>query len=200
MSRVLAALSVTIRPQRDVKEEFLPAFFVMSRYVQRCPQDPCALHLLGLLCERLGQLEEGVRWISRAIMLLEAAYEESEDPLVERQFTIAHANLARLNLGLGDHTSALESFETVLGLLPEEGPDDGAETRILRVQTLFGTGLAQFRLGDLQSAMTTFQGALNSSGENFLLRNHVTVLLAQCMWAIGTEEFKESAKALLLDR
>ncbi|KAF8557962.1 superkiller protein 3 [Imleria badia] len=198
-SKVLSALSATNRPQGGVKEELLPAFFVLSRYVQRCPQDPCALHLLGLLCERLDQLEEGAGWISRAISLLEAAYEESEDPLVERQFTIAHANLARLKLGLGDHTSALESFETALGLLPEEGPDEDAETKILRVQALFGTGLAQFKLGDLQSAMTTLQSALNSSGEEYVLRAHVSVLLAQCMWAIGTEEFKESAKALLLD-
>ncbi|KAG8213777.1 superkiller protein 3 [Butyriboletus roseoflavus] len=198
-SRVFAALSATMRSQGGVKEVLLPAFFVLNRYAQRCPQDPCALHLLGLLCERLDQLGEGTQWISRAITLLEATYEESEDPHVERQFTIAHSNLARLKLGLGDHTSALDSFETALGLLPEEGPDNDTETTILRVQALFGTGLAQFKLGDLQSAMATFQSALNSSGEDYLLRAHVTVLLAQCMWAIGTEEFKESAKALLLD-
>lgn len=197
---MLTALATSTRPQGGVKEELLPAFFVLSRYVQRCPQDPCALHLLGLLCERLDQLEEGVLWTSRAIALLEAAYEESEDPLVERQFTIAHANLARLKLGLRDYTSAFESFETALGLLPEESPDNDTETKVLRVQALFGTGLTQFKLGDLQSAMTTFQSALNSSGEDYILRAHVTVLLSQCMWTIGTEEFKESAKALLLDR
>lgn len=197
---MLSALSATTRFQSGVKEEVLPAFFVLNRYVQRCPQDPCALHLLGLLCERLDQLEEGAQWISRAIVLLEAAYEESEDTVVERQFTIAHSNLARLKLGLSHHDGAIESFETVLGLLPEEGPDNDAETKVLRVQALFGAGLAQFKLGDLQSALTTFQSALNSSGEDHLIRAHVTVLLAQCMWAIGTEEFKESAKALLLDR
>ncbi|KAF9222633.1 superkiller protein 3 [Gyrodon lividus] len=198
-SRVLTALSTTARPQGKVKEELLPAFFVLNRYAQRCPHDSCALHLLGLLCERLNQLEQGAQWISRAIALLEAAYEETEDPLVERQFTIAHANLARLKVGLRDHAGALESFETALGLLPAESPDDDAETKVLRVQSLFGSGLAHFKLGDLQSAMTTFQDALDCSGEDHLLRGHVTVLLAQAMWAIGTDEFKESAKALLLD-
>ncbi|KAF9245024.1 superkiller protein 3 [Melanogaster broomeanus] len=180
-------------------EELLPAFFVLNRYVKRCPRDPCALHLLGLLCERLGQIEQGAEWISRAITLLEAVYEETEDPLVERQFTIAHANLARLRVGLCDHAGALESFETALGLLAVESPDDDSETKVLRVQTLFGSGLAHFKLGDLQSAMTTFQSALDCSGEDQLLRGHVTVLLAQAMWAIGTDEFKESAKAVLLD-
>ncbi|KIJ18985.1 hypothetical protein PAXINDRAFT_109465 [Paxillus involutus ATCC 200175] len=198
-SRVLTALSAAARPEGRAKEELLPAFFVLNRYAQRCPHDPCAIHLLGLLCERLGQLDQGVQWISRAISLLEAAYEETEDPLVERQFTIAHTNLARLKVGLCDHVGALESFETALGLLPAESPDDDDETKVLRVQALFGSGLAHFRLGDPQSAMTTFQSALDSSGEDHLLRGHVTVLLAQAMWAIGTDEFQESAKVLLLD-
>jgi superkiller protein 3 len=197
---VLTALSAAARPEGRAKEELLPAFFVLNRYAQRCPHDPCAIHLLGLLCERLGQLDQGVQWISRAISLLEAAYEETEDPLVERQFTIAHTNLARLKVGLCDHVGALESFETALGLLPAESPDDDDETKVLRVQALFGSGLAHFKLGDPQSAMTTFQSALDSSGEDHLLRGHVTVLLAQAMWAIGTDEFQESAKVLLLDR
>ncbi|KAH7888376.1 superkiller protein 3 [Phlebopus sp. FC_14] len=198
-SRVLSTLSARTPVRNTRQDELLPAFFVLNRYAQRCPHDPCALHLLGLLCELLGQLEQGVQWISQAITLLEAAYEESEDPVVERQFTIAHSNLARLKVGLLDCTGALESFETALGLLPEESLDNDSETKVLRVQALFGSGLAHFRLGDLQAAMTAFQAALDSAGEDHVLRGHVTVLLAQAMWAIGTDEFRESAKALLLD-
>jgi len=40
---------------------------------------------------------------------------------------------------------------------------------------------------------------LESAADNLLISGQVTVLLAQTMWAIGTEEFKESAKAQLLD-
>lgn len=184
------------------QEEVLSATTVLGRYVKQRPNDACALHLLGLLYERLGQLEQGAEEISRAIALLEAAYEDTEDPVLERQFTIAHANLARLKVGLCDYTGALESFETVLGLLPDQSVDDDsdAEVEILRVQTLFGCGLARFKLRDLQNAMSAFQAALDAVEENHVLRAHVTVLLAQSMWAIGTEEFRESAKALLLDR
>lgn len=182
-------------------QEVLSATTVLGRYVKQRPNDACALHLFGLLYERLGQLEQGAEEISRAIVLLEAAYEDTEDPVLERQFTIAHANLARLKVGLCDYTGALESFETVLGLLPDLSVDDDsdAEVKILRVQTLFGCGLARFKLQDLQNAMSSFQAALDAVGENPVLRAHVTVLLAQSMWAIGTEEFRESAKALLLD-
>ncbi|KAI6121364.1 superkiller protein 3 [Pisolithus sp. B1] len=184
------------------REELLPAFAALNLYVKQRQDDPRALHLLGLICERHGGLEQGAEWIFRAITLLEIAYEETEDSLIERQFTIAHTNLARLKVGLRDYTGALESFEIALGLLPERvAADRECEPGIalLRVQVLFGSGLAHFKLGDFQSAMTRFQAALDATVDNHILRCHVTVFLARCMWAIGTDELRESAKALLLD-
>ncbi|KIK27908.1 hypothetical protein PISMIDRAFT_27774 [Pisolithus microcarpus 441] len=184
------------------KEELLPAFAALNLYAKQRQDDPRALHLLGLICERLGALEQGADWIFRAITLLEIAYEDTEDSLIERQFTIAHANLARLKVCLHDYTGSLESFEIALGLLPEQVATDREcepDIGLLRVQVLFGSGLAHFKLGDFQSAMTRFQTALDATVDNHILRCHVTVLLARCMWAIGTDELRESAKALLLD-
>ena len=85
-------------------------------------------------------------------------------------------------------------METTLRLLPQDGANGGEETKILRVKASFGTGLGQFKV------VTTFQSALDNSAEDFLLRMHVTVLLAQCMWATGTEESQDSAKTLLLEK
>ncbi|KAG1721849.1 hypothetical protein EDB19DRAFT_1959977 [Suillus lakei] len=62
-------------------------------------------------------LAAGVEYINRAITLLEAAYEDQEDPMVERQFIIPHTSIARLRLGLRDYEGSLASFETALGLL-----------------------------------------------------------------------------------
>ena len=73
-----------------------------------------------LIHERLGQIELGMDLIQRAISILEAVYEETEDPVVERQFTFANSNLARLRLSAHDYEGALESFECALGLLPED--------------------------------------------------------------------------------
>ncbi|KAG1745363.1 superkiller protein 3 [Suillus paluster] len=183
-------------PALPTIDRLLPAFFVLGRYFQRCPADACGFHLFGLICEHLGKLDQGVEYINRAITLLEAAYEEKEDPIVERQFIIAHTNLARLRLGLGDYEASLASFENALGLLPE---DAERETQILRVQAQYGSGMASFKMGNLQAAMTAFQAALESAADDRVLRGQVTVLLAQTMWAIGTAEFHESAKGLLLD-
>ncbi|KAG2745039.1 superkiller protein 3 [Suillus brevipes Sb2] len=194
--RVLSAVNDLNTVRAPNTERLLPAFFVLGRYFQRCPADACGLHIFGLICEHLGKLEQGVEYISRAITLLEAAYEEKEDPIVERQFVIAHTNIARLRLGLQDYEGSLASFETALGLLPE---DAERESQILRVQAQYGSGLASFKMGDLQAAMTAFQAALESAADDHVLRGQVTVLLAQTMWAIRTPEFRESAKGLLLD-
>ncbi|EEB95507.1 hypothetical protein MPER_05512, partial [Moniliophthora perniciosa FA553] len=101
---------------KDVKgtstsDALIPAFFVLDRYCKTRPNDAAALHLFGLVCERINKPDLAVKWIQKAISILEAAYEESEDSEIERQFTIAHCNVGRLKLSLGDLDGALESFE-----------------------------------------------------------------------------------------
>ncbi|KAJ7124904.1 superkiller protein 3 [Mycena epipterygia] len=178
-------------------DALLPVFFVLDRYCRGRPDDACALHLFGLVCESLGQSEFAVELIGRAITILEAEYEETEDSTVEKHFTIANSNMARLRLSLKDYEGAIESFESALGLLAEDAKESTAHT--MRAQAQFGMGLANFKLGDLDAALSLFEAAFETAGDNPVVRGHVTVLLAQTMWAIGTEDFKETAKAQLLD-
>ncbi|KAG6908388.1 hypothetical protein DXG01_004817 [Tephrocybe rancida] len=174
----------------------LPAFFTLGRYCGHRPDDATGLHLYALVCESLGHLETAASQLMRTIAILEAAYEVSEDPVVERQFTIANSNLARVRLGLWDFEGAARSFESALGLLPD---DEAPETKVLRAQALFGSGLASFLQGDLEGALSNFEAALESVGDDKALRGQVTVLLAQTMWATQNDEFKEGSKAQLLE-
>lgn len=170
---------------------------MLDRYSKQRPNDAAGLHLFALVCECLGQIDLGVELLTRAISVLEALYEETEDPAVELQFTMANSNLARLKLSAHDYEGAIESFESALGLLAEDSvsPTD----TILRAQAHFGSGLAQFKLGNLEDALALFETALQSADNNVLVKGQITVLLAQTMWAIGTEDFKENAKAQLLE-
>ena len=196
-SRAFTSISHTSYGHPPSHDALFPAFFVLDRYTKQRPDDATSLHLFGLVCERLGQIELAVDLIQRAISILEGLYEDSEDPIVERQFTIANSNLARLKLSAHDYRGALESFENALGLLPEESPS--SSDIILRAQAQFGSGLALFKLGILEEALPLFEAALENAGDNMLIKGQVTVLLAQTMWAIGTDEFKERAKAQLLE-
>lgn len=173
----------------------VPAFFVLDRYCQERPNDESALHLFSLVCERVGHYDLAVELITKAISVLEAKYEESEDLAIERQFTIANTNLGRLHLANGDFEGAAESLETALGLI---GDDESSESRVLRTQSHFVTGLSKFKCGDLNGAMESFQLALGSAGEDFTMVGHISILLAQALWSLGGDEAQESAKSQLL--
>jgi superkiller protein 3 len=168
----------------------------LGRYCEHRPYDASGLHLFGLICESLGHLEWGITLITRAIAILESAYEDAEDPEVERRFTIANSNLARLRLSLGDYQGAVESFESVLGLVGEALDHT---SQVLRIQAHFGLGIANFMQGDLQAALGLFEAALESTSDDLAARGQVSVLHAQTMWAVQTDEFRETAKAQLLE-
>ncbi|KAI0027005.1 TPR-like protein [Vararia minispora EC-137] len=173
--------------------DLFPAFFVLGRYCQQRPDDASALHLYGLISERIGHPELAAEAVQHAIAVLEAAYEESEDAALERQFAIANTTAARLRLAAGDYEDALEFYDSAWGMLPE------GETGVLNAQCRFGTGLANFKLGRLQGAIDAFEEALTCAGDDLHIRGNVTVLLAQCLWTMGTEEAQESAKTQLLE-
>ena len=130
----------------------------------------------------------------------QGAYEEAEDPVIERQFTTAHANIARLRMATEDYEGALELYQVATGLLPEEPEDGDADTKALLAQCQFGSGLATFKLGQLPEALKLFESAMATAADHPTIRGHIVVLLAQTLWAIGTDEAKELAKTQLLER
>jgi superkiller protein 3 len=170
---------------------------VLDRFVRRNPRNAGALHLFGLVCERIGHKDLAITNIGEAISLLESDYEESEDPQIERHFAIAHTNIGRLRLSLGDYEAALESFGTVTGLLAEVKDNTAV---VLLTQSYLGSGIAHHKSGALQEAVESFEQALSAAASNTQLRGHAVVLLSQALWALGTEEGREAAKAQLLQR
>lgn len=185
--------------------DLFPAFFVLSRYCKQRPADASALHLYALVCERLGHLLRAVELLSQTITILETAYEESEDPIIERQFMICHVNMARVKLATGDYEGAMEGYQTATGLLPDpeaEGQGEDAnvkQTAVLRTQCQFGMGLASFKMDQVPEAIEFFETALTSAGDDAKMRGHVVVMLSQVLWSLGTEEGREGAKAQLLE-
>lgn len=178
-------------------DDLLPVFYALQRYCEQRPNDAAGLHLYGLVCECLHMLDRAVILITQTISILESAYEESEDAAIERQFIIAHANMGRLHLSLHDYASASESFESAFGLLPETDEDE--ESSALRSRIHYGMGLASFKSGAMQEGLDSLELAAQASDEEAGFKAQVMVVLAQVMWAIGTYEFKETAKNHLLE-
>ena len=198
---MFARHSQTVRSQTLATSDLFPAFFVLDRYVKQRPDDASALHLFSLVCERVGHIERAIELLTSAIAILEAAYEDTEDPVVERQFVIANTSLGRLHLTAHDYSGAIEPYQTALGLLSskEEEEDIDKTTRVLLTQCRFGSALASVKLGEVDEALGLFDEALQSAGEDARMKGHISVLLAQTLWILGTEENRESAKAQLLE-
>ncbi|KAJ3553260.1 hypothetical protein NM688_g3709 [Phlebia brevispora] len=197
--RLFDRLSSLQRREDVTPEAFSAAFFVLDRFCRQRPNDATAQHLFGLVCERLGHVDLAVEVIQRAISLLEAAYEESEDPQIEQQFAIAHTNMSRLRLLKGDYEGSQESAQVVLGLL---GDPEGADSNHLALlaQAQFWSGLASFKQGQLDDALRVLDTALEtaiSSGRREI-KGHIGVVTAQVLWTIGTPEGREEAKNRLL--
>ena len=181
-----------------VQDALLPAFFLLNRYSLRLPNDTSGLHLLSLVCECLGHLSFAAEVVEQAIGILESAYEETEDPEVEGKYTIANVTLGRLKLSQGAYSDSAVLFESALGLLAEKEAEDKS-TQVLKVQAYLGLGLAHFLQGNLEAALGFLEDGFVCAGEDLLLRGHITIVLAQTLWAMGTEEAQETAKSRLLE-
>jgi superkiller protein 3 len=173
----------------------LPAFFALERYCRRRADDACASHLLGLVCERLGHLAPAGAAVARAIGVLEAAYELTEDVALERPFAIANASAGRIALAQGRHARALEAFDAARGLLTDDVGEDGR----LHALCGIGSGLACLRLGDVGDALVRLEAAREAVRDDAEAHTQATVVLAQALWSLGTDEAREAAKSHMLE-
>jgi superkiller protein 3 len=181
------------------------AFFALERSLQRRPNDISVLHLAALTSERLGLTSRAVEFARRCADILEAAYERSEDPETARKYAITQSTLARIQLVEGDFAAAISASDTVLTLVEKAEEEDGGEryeeTIILRSQAYLVSGIANLLSEEIEAAISSFETGLEETPSKLkATTTQMTVLLAQTMWNLGTDESYEMAKTLLLQR
>jgi len=54
-------------------------------------------------------------------------------------------------------------------------------------------------LRDYQSSLVSSQEALSLAGDDLTMKGQIVVLFAQTLWALNTDETKETAKSQLLE-
>ncbi|EJU03995.1 TPR-like protein [Dacryopinax primogenitus] len=176
------------------------AFSALDRYCREQPTSSTVLHLHGLICEQLGQTDLAEGRVRDAIVLLEKEYETSEDKAIERRYAVAHSNLGRLLVVNGKYEEAIQAFGTAVNLLQGEAEDGDEEVSILQAQAALSTGLAHFLASDLEQALTVLEAAQEQVPEVYPeIKGHISLTLAKMLWALGSEEARESAKSLLLE-
>ncbi|KAL7790272.1 hypothetical protein V8C37DRAFT_182235 [Trichoderma ceciliae] len=187
---------LTAPPSLDVASLIQPLFAVNQVQSLR-PDDLALVHLGTLLQERTGESSRAVGTLERICARLEADYEKTESADDLARSTLARTDLARAYLASGSYEKAVECGEMALGLSGEENENEmtSEERKKARLSAHLTIGLAQYYLKTYEEAERCFESALEESDNN----PDATCLLAQVLWAQGTEDAKEKARGALFE-
>ncbi|RDA87056.1 hypothetical protein CP532_3237 [Ophiocordyceps camponoti-leonardi (nom. inval.)] len=171
--------------------------FALGQVASLRPQDLVFTHLATLFQERTRESARAIRTLEDMCSAIEADYETTESAEGLVRFTLAKADLARAYLAGGSYEQAVECGETALGLSGEEGEGEltGEQRKRARLSAQLTTGLGHFFLGAFDEAEKALEAALEESAGN----PDAACLLAQALWAQGSEDSRQKARSVLLD-
>jgi superkiller protein 3 len=175
--------------------DLVQPLFALEQLRAMAPCDLTYQHLSSLFLERIDNVSLAMESLSSICAKVEADYEITESPASISRFSLAKADLARLQLATGSYSEAIDSGETALQLSSEDaGSELSAEARQrCRLSAHLTVGLAHYYSDDPEAALQYFQPALDESDAN----PDAVCLLAQVMWAVGTEDSRTKAQELL---
>jgi superkiller protein 3 len=161
------------------------------------PSDHVYQHLSALFSERIQNISSAMDTLDSICAKVEADYEIAESPASLSRFSLAKADLARLQLLAGSYSEAVDSGETALQLSAEDaGNELSTEARRrCRLSAHLTVGLAHYYLNNPQAALQFFQPALEESNGN----PDAVCLLAQVLWAVGSEDSRSKAQEYLFE-
>jgi superkiller protein 3 len=149
------------------------------------------VHLYGLICERLGLVDDAVVAFETAVSLLEQEFEHTESAEIEQRYAVALVNLGRARLADKQYAKAIEAFSGAWDLV-QDSPK-------MRTQVRLGLAVAKFWTEDVDGCLEEFESALQEAeSAEAGTKEAVVVLLARTLWGLG-EDGKEVAKGHLLE-
>ncbi len=171
--------------------------FALSQLRQLKPQELPYGHLFTLFQERINDSTSSVNLLEEICTTLEAEYEFTESAKALKQFALAKTDLARAYLATGSYEKAAECGEMALQLSNDESDNEltQEERKKARLSAHLTIGLAQYYSDDFDEALVYFESALEESNNN----PDAVCLLAQVLWAKGTDEARERARSSLFE-
>ena len=127
---------------------------IYRRILESDPNNPHALHLLGVLASQVGRNESAIEFIRRAI---------AQNPTAAQY----QCNLGAALVTAGRNEEAIETYQRALVLQPDL-PDAYANL-----------GIAQMRLGRFASAVESLERAVKSKPEDFKILDSLGSALSQ---------------------
>ncbi|PHH59364.1 hypothetical protein CDD81_3345 [Ophiocordyceps australis] len=161
------------------------------------PHDFVSGHLAALLDERIGDRRRMVQRLEELCNRVQGDYESTSSAQSLARLTVAKTDLARAYLAVGSYQQAVECGLAALELSSHEGQGPLGQERQTRARLSANltVGLGYFDVGEHDEAETCFRAALDESHGNA----DATCLVAQALWAQGTDESREKARECLFE-
>ncbi|ROT35887.1 TPR-like protein [Sodiomyces alkalinus F11] len=175
----------------------LQPVFALGQLQNLRPQDLAYGHLSTLFRERSNDTVSAVSTLEHICSVLEADYEHTESPQSLARFALAKTDLARMYLATGQYEKAIECGEMAIQLSDDESDNElnREERKKARLSAHLTVGLAQYYSNDVGESVSCFEAALRESDDN----PDAVCLLAQVLWATGTEESRDRARGALFE-
>ncbi|KAI3318067.1 tetratricopeptide-like protein [Xylariaceae sp. AK1471] len=187
---------LTIPTQANVTSLIQP-LFALTQLKHLKPQDLAYQHLLTLFQERTDDIPSAIATLETTCEQLEANYEATESADSLARFALGKTDLARSYLASGKNAAAIECGELALQLSSDDSGKEltAEQRRKARLSAHLTVGLAQYFDGHPDEAVGYFETALEESSHN----PSAVCLLAQVLWAIGTDDARERARTVLFE-
>lgn len=160
----------------------LLANFAMHKYLQYFPDDFQGQIVASNVSERCMEYNWSEEITTKQLEHFEMAYEndELEENLV--RYAQAKAQCARVILGQGEYTKALDYAQQALALI------EGAEQK-LELLCRITAGLCHYFLGDFDAALAQLQAILEANPTS----QRLVVLVAQILYSFNSDDTKQAA-------
>lgn len=175
----------------------IQAIFALGQLQGLRPQNHALGHLRALLQERSFEHRSSAGVLEVMCSVLEADYEVTESAQSLKRFALAKTDLARAYLAIGSYDQAVDCGETALQLSSDESDNEltAEERKKARLSAHLTVGLAHFHQNNPNEAVAYFDSALQESDNN----PDAVCLLAQVLWATGSESSRDKARSSLFD-
>ncbi|POS72650.1 tetratricopeptide [Diaporthe helianthi] len=175
----------------------IQSIFALGQVRGLRPQKLSLAHLRALLQERTHEHRLAAQVLEDMCSVLEADYEVTESAQSLKRFALAKTDLARAYLAIGSYDEAIDCGETALQLSSDESDNEltAEERKKARLSAHLTVGLAHYHQHNVNEAVVYFDSALQESDQN----PDAVCLLAQVLWATGSESAREKARSSLFD-
>lgn len=180
--------------ERDLElvEELTAAAYGLDEYFKKVPDDPFALQCALIILERLHVYRSAHKVASRLVQYLESRFEYSQETSELFNFAVIKAQLARIQLGLGNYESAIEDASLSQSILVHSLPDKTASSCTSNHIVL---GLAHFFSNDFDQTLVHLEELLKRSKS----MRPLVILAAKVLYTVGSEDAKEIAFQELME-